>query len=233
MKLRIQYLVTLAIVLLFIASCKKEKVTYEDISTSTVMLFNAYAVSATPALTTDAYFDGQKITMNPLGYATLLTNLVVSAGTKEVLFKRSADSSLLARVSGIELAPQAVHTIYLTGTAGSGSIVVTNDDYTPAPEGKAKIRAIHLSPNMTPANFYIADGTTIAEALPFKSYTQYALVDTGAFIFQVRVPQTHAVRGATASIRLASRQCYTFIARGLVGGNPGLTLQVLNNIKPF
>ncbi|WP_343308111.1 DUF4397 domain-containing protein [Chitinophaga niabensis] len=213
-------------------SCKKEGVTYENINTSTVMLFNSYAVSSTPAITADAYFNGQKINMGAFGYTTLVSNLVVNAGNKKIAFKKSSDSSLLAQ-GDFNLAEGTVNTLYLTGTPDDGAIVTTVDDLTPAPAGKARIRAIHLSPNLTAADFYMVGGPVVTKALTYKSFTEYMEVDTGSYVFQVRDAATLSVKGATASIRLASTRNYTFIARGLVGRTPALTLQILNNIKPY
>jgi hypothetical protein len=229
----IYILIVLTIFISAAISCKKEGVTKENITTSTVMLFNAFPVTTTPAITTDVYFNGKKITMSALGYATQSTSFVVNAGVKDVAFKRSSDSSVLAQTSNIELKQGAVNTLYLTGTTGDGSIVSTSDDFSPAPEGKAKIRAIHLGPNLPAADFYMVGGATVTKALPFKSHTEYMVVDTGSFVFQVRDASTYVVRGSTASIKLASKQCYTFIARGLVSGSPALTIQILNNIKPY
>lgn len=213
-------------------SCEKEGVSHENIKTNTVMLFNAYAVSSTPAITADAYFNGQKINMSAFGYSSLVSNLVVNAGDKNVTFKKSSDSSLLAQ-GDFNLAAGTVNTLYLTGTADDGAIVTTVDDLTPAPAGKARIRAIHLSPNLPAADFYMAGGPVVSKALTYKSFTEYMEVDTGSYIFQVREAATLSVKGSTASIRLTSTRNYTFIARGLAGKTPALTLQVLNNIKPY
>ncbi len=213
-------------------SCKKEGVTHENIKTATVMLFNAYAVSSTPAVTADAYFNGQKINMSAFGYNALVSNLVVNAGSKNVAFKKSSDSSLLAQ-GDFSLDEGTVNTLYLTGTPDNGAIVTTVDDLTPAPPGKARIRAIHLSPNLPAADFYMTGGPEVAKALTYKSFTEYMEVDTGSYVFQVRDAATLSVKGSSASIRLASTRNYTFIARGLAGQTPALTLQILNNIKPY
>ena len=229
-----EYLLPIIIIGSFLmASCEKPSTTYEDFNSTSVVFFNAYPVST--VVSVNLFMDTLKLTPTAIPYAGSTGTLVVLSGNDRLTeLKSSATSQDKLATLPISFAPNTFNTIYLTGTTGAGEIIQATDDLTPAPNGRAKIRTVHLSPDLTTVDFLIKDGASLSVQQAYKAVTKFALVDTGTYVFQVKDSQTSVVKASTSSttkIKLKSTECYTLLARGLSTGSRLLTLQVINDLS--
>ena len=121
----------------------------------------------------------------------------------------------------VTLQPNAAHSLVVLGTAANVQSQVLTDDLTAPPQGQAKVRFVHASPN-APAVNVAADDQTLFSNVSFRTATDYANVPAGSVNLQVSAADTGAVVLTVPDVEFVGRVVYTVYAIGLVNGQPPL-----------
>ncbi len=150
-----------------LSSCKKNDNNQAGISAN-VMAVNAAQGSAAQ----DFYVDNNKLSTSAITYAQNTNYISISNGSHTAEFRNSTtvNSSV-----GVNFAPGSYNTIYFTN---NNETVVTQDDRTPPPSGKARIRFVHLASAVTGAvDIGLATGNKLVTNLAYKAASAYYDVD--------------------------------------------------------
>jgi hypothetical protein len=116
------------------------------------------------------------------------------------------------------------YTIAAVGTAQSMEQMVLVDDTRAAPSGKARVRFVHVSPEVPPLDVFVGGGMSMFNDIAFKGVADYLTVDAGTYELQVRVTGTDSVVLTEPGITLADGEVYTIFALGLLGGETALAV---------
>lgn len=100
--------------------------------------------------------------------------------------------------------------------------LVVEDDLTAPPAGKAKLRAIHLSPDAPEVDVWV-NGVKVLANVPFKAASPYLEVPAGATDVKVAVAGTMTIV-LQGTPDLASGGIYTAAATGTLGAVPSQPL---------
>ncbi|RPD38197.1 DUF4397 domain-containing protein [Chitinophaga barathri] len=115
------------------------------------------------------------------------------------------------------LAANKRYTLYVTDTVPNAVGVMVDDD-TEAPDSLARIKCLHLMPNVAAVDFY--QGTVlIAANVAYKQVTEYRNVPNGTYIYYIREAGTGPTGAilASRSIATSNQRIYTFFSRGYKG----------------
>jgi hypothetical protein len=159
-----------------------------------------------------------------VGYGTVSSYLSVPTGTYAVAMRASGapatDPPVLT--TDVTVATGRAYLVAGVGKHADLGLKVINDDLSPPPAGKAKVRIVQASVRAPVLDIAIQGGATIATGVGFATTTDYLAVDPGRW--------TLAVRGAnggpsgTVSAHLVSGDVYSLLV--LDGKDSGLTAQL-------
>jgi len=104
------------------------------------------------------------------------------------------------------------YTAFLTGKSGDGEMIFLTDTLGTPATGKALVRFVNLSPDLSKADITIADSGVISN-LDYLT-AGYMSIDTGASVIRAYRPG-EAVAVAALNFRAAPRGVYTMYTKGL------------------
>jgi hypothetical protein len=87
-------------------------------------------------------------------------------------------------------------------------------DTTAIPDGKARVRAIHNSPDAPAVDIAVKDGPVLFSGLAFPDASAYAEVDAGTYDLEIRPAGTTDVALAVPGVALESGTIYDVFANG-------------------
>ncbi len=85
-----------------------------------------------------------------------------------------------------ELQAGQAYQVTATGLLEDIEETVNQVDLTPLPEGQARVRVIHASPDTGNVDIAVGGGDTLFEGIEFRGSSDYAVVDAGTYDLQVR-----------------------------------------------
>lgn len=159
----------LSVVLLttIFSSCKKNN--GDNALVAGVAVTNA---SLTPQ---DVYFDNQKMNANAMAYTETAGYFSV-AGSPTIAFKTAGSADVNGSTT-TSFVPGNYYNVFYTDDK---TATVYENDRTPPPSGKARIRFINLSTSVgSSADFGINGGAKIVSGLTYKAASAYQDVDAG------------------------------------------------------
>ncbi|MBO9154282.1 DUF4397 domain-containing protein [Chitinophaga sp. GCM10012297] len=109
------------------------------------------------------------------------------------------------------------YTLFVTDSVPNATGVMVEDD-TEAPDSLARIKCLHLMPNVAAVDFY--QGTTlIAANVGYKQVTEYTDIPNGTYTFYIREAGSGPTGTvlASRSIATGNQRIYTFFSRGFKG----------------
>lgn len=136
------------------------------------------------------------------------------AGTRTLVLKRTADTSVTVATLAVEVGSGDDRTVYAVGGAGGTPVTAfVTRDTNPAPAaGQARVRVVHLSPTAGPVDVFVtAPGADLAAAtpalanVPVRGVSGYLTPAAGTY--QVRVVPAGtapAARAANVAINVPS-----------------------------
>lgn len=105
-------------------------------------------------------------------------------------------------------------TLAAVGFVDDIEAVLYEDDTTPVPAGKARVRVIHASPNAPAVDIKLAGtNTVVVQNAPFKASATVE-VDAGTYAFDISPAGQSAVVFTTPELRFESGWSYTLVATG-------------------
>jgi hypothetical protein len=114
--------------------------------------------------------------------------------------------------------------VVITGNPDDLEIKTAKLDLSPLPDGQARVRFIHASPDAEGVDVAIADGDNIFEGVDYRDITDNSTIDAGSYTLQLKKDDTVALSG---DVTFEAGMVYDVIAVGRTDDN-SLTLLVLS-----
>ncbi|TXK44284.1 DUF4397 domain-containing protein [Pontibacter qinzhouensis] len=125
------------------------------------------------------------------------------------------------------------YSLFVAGTEQQARLVAVRDSIFTPVAGKAFLRVINLSPDVASTDIRTTDNVTLADNLPYKSITQFMVVDATTHTLQITGADSEAVLLPNSNVSLAAGNYYTIILRGRAaqpaGSTYGLNAQVVRS----
>src|SRR5690606_12185853 len=118
----------------------------------------------------------------------------------------------------IKLFQGKYYSLFIGGKSGSLTSVLTEDDMTIPPQGKAKIRFVNLSPDSGALDFKMNNENTIASNKKFKEYTSFHEIGVGNYTAKIESHEGDAIE-IPVELKVEDGKIYTVWARGLVNSD--------------
>lgn len=141
-----------------------------------------------------------------------LTLSVVPAG---------ADEPVLAELP-VELGAGQDYTVVVAGKAPLIEPVLLQDSNSLPPASQARLRFIHLSPNVPEVDLARQGGSQLFSNVPYKNPGAYISVTPGTYNLEVQIAGTGVAALDAPEVTLSGGQVYTIFMTGSAGGIPGL-----------
>jgi hypothetical protein len=159
-----------------------------------------------------------------VGYGTVSSYLSVPTGTYAVAMRASGapatDPPVLT--TDVTVAAGKAYLVAGVGKHADLGLKVINDDLSPPPAGKAKVRVVQASVRAPVLDLAIQGGATIATGVGFATTTDYLTVDPGRWT--LRAQGTNGGPTGTVSAHLTAGAVYSLLV--LDGKDGGLTAQL-------
>lgn len=85
--------------------------------------------------------------------------------------------------------------VVITGNPDDLKAKNTQTDLSPLPNGQARVRVVHASPDAGGVNVTIASGKSLFDGVNFRDVTDYKTVDAGKYTLQLKKDNTIALQG--------------------------------------
>lgn len=155
-------------------SCKKDsKVDVEVQGEAKVKFINA----SQSTTSVDFYLNNKKINTQSLAFAQSSNYINVESGAK--IATASPNAVTTVQAATITLVPTLSYTsFYVQDRLGKGEILFFEDNLGATEVGKARVRFVNLSPNLTNAvNINLTGNILVVNALAFKESSSYFAID--------------------------------------------------------
>jgi hypothetical protein len=220
----------LPLIAICFSSCEKTD-TPITVPTSNIMVVNALATATSTPV--HFYLDTQRITMAGLAYANTPNYVVVSPNYSNATFKNSSSLATIT-TSPIQLTAKNSYSMFLYGTAAAPLTLLTQDDLTAPPPGKARIRLVHLAQavgsnvDLAIKNDYQTTPTSnvVVTNSAYGSSSSFVVVDSCTnYSLQVFATGTSTVKASSSKLTILPNLNYTILVRGIMGGTPAIAIQ--------
>ena len=209
------FLTLFAIMAMLVFACDKDDKKPVRVDSANVM-----AVHASPDATgATFYLDQTKISAGNLTYGQGTNYVSTPAGRRKAEFKSGENNSVMASTE-LDLTAKKNYTVFLAGTVAAATIVAIEDDLTPPPARKAKVRFVNLSTDDTKFDIKVsgAEGVKLATGRAFKSVSNFLEVDPGVAKYEVLNNADQALVFAMPDFTLAEGKIYTIWIKGSANG---------------
>ena len=127
-----------------------------------------------------------------------------------------------------------IYSLFITNTVSNMSTLLIEDNWTTPASGNAKLRSLHLSPDLGEVNIRLSrEGGEVTQNGSFELVSNFEEVTAGVYSIEVISPVTGEILVNANNMELFDGRIYTLIIRGFqtpVGGSTnGLALQLLTN----
>ncbi len=165
--------------------------------------------SAEASAPQDFYVDDSKQNTTAMAYTQASSYTTVNAGTHNVQFRTSGTATINVS-GGVFVNPGTYSTFYY---ASDNTAVAVQDDNTPPPSGKARVRFINLSSTLNSSvDFGLSSGNKIVTNLAYKTASAYNDVDAAASF------SLYAAGSSTATLTIPTTiqagKIYTIVISG-------------------
>jgi len=158
--------------------------------------------------------------------------LPLAPGSYNVKFVPAGATGPVLASTTLAVESQKDYTVVVVGAQASMDTVVLADDNTSPASGQARLRFVHLSPEVPaggqPLDVAVQNGPLLFSNVPYKGASDYLPLATGTYTVELRVAGTSTVVQTISAVALDDGTVYTFQAMTeLVDGTPTL-LPVFN-----
>ena len=190
-----------------LSSCSKDDDDDKMQGTAHVMVVNSVEGSGDVNL----YLDNNRFTTNAVAYGESTSYMDAGAGSRNAEFRAFGDVKTNFNLS---LETGKYYSVFYSGSASTGSYVVTEDDRSAPPSGKAKVRFVHLSSAAASSVDFGLLGTTnkLVSNLAYKAASAYQTVDANtSFLLYAAGTTTVAL---TIPTEIQAGKIYTIYVTG-------------------
>ncbi len=119
------------------------------------------------------------------------------------------------------------YTAVALGRLGQAHAILLHDSTGAPAARRAKVRAVHASPDAPTLDVAVAGGPVVLKNVAFKHATPFKEVDAGMVDLEVRPSGRSETVMALPDYTLADGRLYTFVALGLLDGQPSFMIMPL------
>jgi len=147
------------------------------------------AVHASPdAPNVDVFVDGDRA-LADVPFGTVSDYLPLRPGRHEVAITAAGDPGTVVFEGDVNLSPDTDYTVAAIGELSESTFqpLILVDDNSDVPDGEARVRVVHASPDAPAVDVTVGDGaTTLVDDLPFGEATDFLGVPAGDYELEVR-----------------------------------------------
>lgn len=161
------------------------------------------------------FIDNRKVNSKLIAYSDSLNYVEIEAGDRSAEARKKDNTSLTTKATKIEANKN--YSLLITNSANGQtfeSILVSDDLAAPA-ENKAKIRFIHLSPDVVKLNLETTGGTKVFENINYKNAGLFKDIDAQKTSFKIVDPETNTVLATLTDLDIVKGKIYTVWSSGL------------------
>lgn len=175
-----------------------------------------HASPGSPAV--DVYVNGSPAVQN-LAFGSSTDFVAIPTGDKVKIQVTATGAAVDNAVinDDIDFDAGQAYEIVATGALDDIKATKVEVDLTPLPEGQARIRVIHASPDAGKVSVVVAQGPTLFDGVSFRDATNYQVVDAGDYKLQVKTGDDTIALAADAT--LEAGQVYDAVAVGRADDN--------------
>ena len=191
------------------AACKKNNNDSNPIAALSI----SHAAPGFPAY--DFKINGVMVLRRTLKYGTYLDYDFLNSGKQEFSVSPKGSMEVSAR-STFTLKPQTYYSIYIADSASKPAFLLTEDDLSAPPAGKAKIRFVNLGPDAGPLDLSVSGKDSLLfSKTDYRTSTEFKLIDTTAAL-KMQITETgNANVLSSTTIKIEKNRVYTLRATGL------------------
>jgi hypothetical protein len=168
-----------------------------------------------------------RVMFSQVTYGYVTHYAMLEAGDYNIKVVSADRDQLVVIDANLTLEANKRYTVSAVGTLANIEPLVLEDNTDPPEPGKAKVRAVHASPDAPAVDVAVKDGDVLFSNAPFKGVTDYQVVDAGGYSLEVRGTGTDTVVLDIPYAGFPSGSTATVVVLGLANGEPGLSFQVL------
>ncbi len=173
-----------------------------------------------PAL--DAYVDGSPVATHLL-YGQLSDYVTLSPERHRLqIFPTGTHrpEEELVDTQPEKLKPYTAYTVAAMDNLQDIQAILIEDSTLAPAQGRAKVRVVHASPDAPAVDIGVSGGPTLFDLVSFTEATPYHELDPGVFDLEVRRSHHSEVIARVEDYPISGDHLYTFVALGLVDGEP-------------
>jgi hypothetical protein len=104
--------------------------------------------------------------------------------------------------------------------------LLTMDDLSDPPAGKAKVRFVDLSPDAPNVDMVIPEGTVLFTNQGYRSNTNFETIDPGIYTIQLHQAGNSVAKVTNSNVKIDAGNTYTIIAHGLWNGTGDVAINI-------
>ena len=168
----------------------------------------------------DVFVDGQRVA-GPVPYQQVSQLQNVAPGSHEVKVTAAGQTDPAVLTARITMEANKTYSVVATGGPGDVQPVQLEDDLTPAPDGRGRLRFVNAVPN-TRVNVVSNTGETLFQNVDYRATTDFREVPAGTYTLSVRDAATGAELTTVPNVQVPSRGSAAAFATGSAqfGGAP-------------
>jgi hypothetical protein len=169
----------------------------------------------------DVLIDGD-VAFSSISFNEFTDYSALPAGSGNVtIVPTGADEPILAELP-VELQAEQDYTLVVAGKPPLIEPLLLNDNNTLPSASQARLRFIHVSPNVPEVDLVQSGGSTLFSNIPFKNTGTYISVSSGTYNLEAQIAGTGVAALVAPEMVLEGGNVYTIFLTGSAGGIPAL-----------
>ncbi|AYD40382.1 DUF4397 domain-containing protein [Clostridium fermenticellae] len=182
---------------------------YREVQTnSSIRIFNA----AQGISNVDIYANGNLIVEN-LAHKKVSDYIPISHGNHNITVYPSGQKTNPILNTNVNIPENIILNVAITGTAPNISLFLIQEPSAAKNLGRPCIRLVNLSPDPSPIDIKLSDGTSIFTNVMYRDFTNYACIPTGNYTFTVTSSKDNNIELTIPNINLGNNY-YTLYTIG-------------------
>lgn len=165
----------------------------------------------TPAA--DIFLDGQRVFAG-VGFKQSSTYSEVPAGRWNLTVSPAGQSAPVVVDAVLDVQAGKQLTVVATGQLPKLQPFVLTDDNTPPPPGQAKVRFVHVAPDVPAVDVAVKGGPILFHDVDYRGYGAYLPVPAGTYTLEVRPAGQTTVALTVPDVKLGAGEVVTFFGAG-------------------
>lgn len=212
-----------------LSSCLKDDDDYVEIPVALISAINA-SPDAGPV---DFYLDQNRGNLySPIESGESLDYVRAYTGKRNASFYSSLNQQKI-KTDTITLKADHMYSLFLSNVVSSPDYLLITDSIAQPESGKATVRFVNLSPDVSSADLAVQGGDVLVSNKGYKGYSEFVAVPGNTrYTFEIRQGGSNTVLSTLPDIQLRSGSIYTVWIQGLASGSDqtAISSHIQNNV---